>query len=72
MNSEFVVQQAQLIADRAESESGDEALARCFELILNRKPTEEEVELCTAIAKEESLAIVCRALLNSNEFAFLP
>lgn len=72
MNSEFIVQQAQLIAERAKSESGDAALKRCFELILNREPTEEETELCSAIADEESLAIVCRALLNSNEFAFLP
>ena len=72
MNSDFVVQQSELIAERAEAESGDEALTRCFELILNREPTKEEVELCSAIAKEESLAIVCRALLNSNEFAFLP
>ena len=72
MNSDFVVQQSELIAERAESESADDSLKRCFELILNREPTDEEVELCSAIAKEEGLAIVCRALLNSNEFAFLP
>ena len=72
MNSDFVVQQSELIAARAESESADDSLKRCFELILNRDPTKDEVELCSAIAKEESLAIVCRALLNSNEFAFLP
>ena len=73
MNSDFVVHQSELIAERATEEAGDTgALERCFELILNRTPTDEEAELCAGIAKDEGLAIVCRALINSNEFAFLP
>ena len=74
MNSEFVTKQSKLIAERATEESKDEAAAlkRCFDLLLKRMPTDEEMELCQEIAKEEGLAIVCRALINSNEFAFLP
>ena len=75
MNSEFVVEQSILIAERAKKESaGDEpkALRRCFQLLLNRDPTDDETQLCSMIAKEEGLDIVCRALINSNEFAFLP
>ena len=75
MNSDFVVEQSKLIAKRAKKESaGDEAAAliRCFQLLLDRDPAEDETELCSRVAKEEGLDIVCRALINSNEFAFLP
>ncbi len=74
MNSEFVVEQSKLIAQRARKETGgDEALAlkRCFQLLLNREPAIDEIELCTEISQQEGLDIVCRALINSNEFAFL-
>ncbi len=75
MNSDFVVEQSILIAERAKKESGDregEALERCFQLLLNRNPTDEERKVCSKVVQEEGLDIVCRALINSNEFAFLP
>ena len=75
MNSDFVVEQSKLIAERAKKESaGDKAAAliRCFQLLLDRDPAEDETELCSQVAKQEGLDIVCRALINSNEFAFLP
>ena len=75
MNSDFVVEQSRLIAQLAMKESDDNetaALNRCFQLLLNRDPSEDETELCSAVAKQEGLDIVCRALINSNEFAFLP
>jgi len=75
MNSEFVLDQSDRIADRAESEAdGDPARAvdRCFELLLSRSPRPEEREACMPLAKEDQLNLVCRALINSNEFAFLP
>lgn len=74
LNSDFVLEQADLIAKRAKKDSGDDetkAVNRCFELLLGRDATDEEKETCTAIAKEHDLAIVCRAILNSNEFAFI-
>jgi mono/diheme cytochrome c family protein len=75
MNSDFVLEQSKLIADRATKDAGgDEAksIDRCFELLLCRVPTEEERAECLAVAKENDLSLVCRALINSNEFAFLP
>jgi hypothetical protein len=75
MNSEFVIEQSRRIADRAKRESQDDARAsvtRCFELLLNRAPEAEELTACLALAEKDDLALVCRALINSNEFAFLP
>jgi len=45
---------------------------RAFELIFTRKPMKEELKASMEIAKVDGLEIVCRALINSNEFAFLP
>ena len=75
LNSEFVLDQSQRIADRAIREAdGDKvrAISRCFELLLNRTPTADEHAAGLTLAKENSLALVCRALINSNEFAFIP
>ncbi len=65
MNSEFVVGQSKFIAARAAEEGG---LARAFELLLGRAPTAAEIEACEGVGLE----LVCRSLINSNEFAFLP
>lgn len=75
MNSDFIVEQSKLIAERATKETdGDQAAAlkRCFQLLLNRAPTEKELASCLKVSESEGLNIVCRALINSNEFAFLP
>ncbi|MFG0264447.1 MAG: PSD1 and planctomycete cytochrome C domain-containing protein [Rhodopirellula sp. JB055] len=75
MNSDFVLAQSDLIAKRAllESENDlDAAVNRCFELLLGRSSTEAEQTACMNIARNGELALVCRALINSNELAFLP
>ena len=75
MNSDFVMEQSKFIASRARKNAGEEAeaaIAICFELILGREPTAGEVIACAKVAESDSLDIVCRALINSNEFAFLP
>jgi len=75
MNSDFVLDQSKRIAKRAQDDAGrDESLAvdRCFELILGRVPSDQERQDCVALADETSLSLVCRALINSNEFAFIP
>ena len=71
MNSAFVIEQARLIAERARSESGDgieDQVNRVFQLLLARAPDEGELSAC----RDMDLALVCRSLMNSNEFAFLP
>jgi hypothetical protein len=75
MNSDFVMEQSEFIASRASKDAGGDpkaAISRCFELILGREPTVSEAVACEKIAASDSLHIVCRALINSNEFAFLP
>ena len=75
MNSDFVMDQSDRIAERAKKiADGDltKAVNRCFQLILGRNPNKEERQECVALAKQDDLSLVCRALINSNEFAFLP
>ena len=75
MNSEFVMEQSKFIAARARKNAGGTtkaAVADCFDLILGREPTAAELIACEKVVNSDSLDIVCRALINSNEFAFLP
>ena len=75
MNSPFAIAQAQFIAERANQDSAgglDDAVHRAFLLLLNRAPTPGEKQASVAVARENGLHIVCRSIINSNEFAFLP
>jgi hypothetical protein len=75
LNSKFVLDQSALIAKRAEEDAGGDrelALRRCYELLLSRQPEADELKACLDLAEQTSLAIVCRTLLNTNEFAYLP
>ena len=75
MNSDFVIEQSQLIAERVQQEAkGDmnHAIDRCFQLLLGRLPDKQERNACLELAQSDSIALVCRVLINSNEFAFLP
>lgn len=76
LNSPFVREQAEQLARRAKLEAaGDEPesqIRRSFQLLLAREPDDEELAACIEVARETSLALVCRSLINSNEFAFLP
>lgn len=75
MNSDFVIEQSRKIAARAEAESNNDgrtAVDRCFALLLGRGPDDQERTACLQLAESEDLSLVCRALMNSNEFAFLP
>ena len=74
MNSPFVVEQSAFIAKRAETEAGQgtPAVKRCFELLLGREPSPNELKASLAVAKQRGLQFVARALINSNEFAFIP
>ena len=71
MNSAFINEQAQLIAERATSEVGGEKsvqVKRVFELLLTRQPDEDELKASLDI----ELNLLARTLINTNEFAFLP
>jgi hypothetical protein len=75
MNSPFAVEQSGFIAERATTKaSGDVKAATqwVFEIILGRKPSSEEFDASLQVAEAAGLQLVCRSLINSNEFAFLP
>ena len=75
MNSDFVIEQSKRVAERANSDSGGkirDAVVRCFELLLTRKPQAHELEMCLQLARNNDLPLVARTLINTNEFAFLP
>ena len=75
MNSQFVVEQSARLAKRTTTKSGNDLEARVrrsFELLLGRGPETDELTACVAAARESGLEVVCRTLMNSNEFAFLP
>lgn len=77
LNSTFVLQQAELFARRLEEEAGgtDQAERRAalaFELAFGRPATVEEIHSASAFATEHGWSALCRAMLNSNEFLFIP
>jgi hypothetical protein len=73
-NSGFVNQQAGLLAERLQREAGEDVskqVQRGFELAFLRAPTGEEQEVCVRLAREHGLPVLCRVLLNANEFLVL-
>jgi hypothetical protein len=75
LDSTFVAQQAEFLAQRAQIEAGDDVdsrLRRVYQLAYARDPTDTELLLTTTVAKDFGLPAVCRAVLNSNEFLFVP
>lgn len=74
MNSDFTVDQSRRIAERARAGAAslEAAVDRAFAFVLVRPPAPGERTLALAVAESNGLQVVCRALLNSNEFSFLP
>jgi hypothetical protein len=74
MNSQFIVNQAIHIAERAHqgASTAQDAIRQCFLLLLNREPSPDELQASLQVAESASLALVCRSLINTNEFGFLP
>ncbi|MCH5374598.1 MAG: DUF1553 domain-containing protein, partial [Planctomycetes bacterium] len=74
LNSGFMLQQADLLAARLRdaSENPDAQIDLAFRLLLGRPPESEEASAAGQFAASHGLPAVCRALLNTNEFLFLP
>lgn len=81
-NSEFIAEQSEAFAKRvlrdlSSGSATDEVDTRCqiehaFSLALGRSPAAVEASAAAEIVSEHGLAVLCRVLLNSNEFLFLP
>ena len=75
LNSDFVIEQSQQIAEPAIRNTGSgkqKSIDRCFKRLLGRAPDEQERQACLELARANNLSLVCRAIINTNEFTFLP
>ena len=69
------MQQAGLFAKRLRKEVGEAPAAqaaRAFELCFGRAPNTAELKDATTFIQTEDLAQFTRAMLNANEFVFIP
>ncbi len=74
LNSNLLLSQVEAFAARLEREAGADPAAQVrhgFRVAFQREPDAAELESCVAAIKAAGLFVFCRALLNSNEFAFL-
>jgi hypothetical protein len=73
LNNELVFRAAAALAERVAAEHADvpgqiEAL---YARLLSRAPTHDEVALCEPFVAEHGLMMLCRALVNTNEFVYV-
>ena len=74
-NSGFMLQQSMLFAERLQRESPgnpEKQIQRGFQLCFGRDPDNAELHSSLEFVASQNLQALCRALLNSNEFVFLP
>jgi hypothetical protein len=74
LNSPLAVDAARAFAERVARQGGAEParqVQRAFELALQRLPDDSESAACQRLLNERSLAELCRALANLNEFAYV-
>ncbi len=74
LNSPFAVAAAEAFAGRVRREAGPGAepqIKRAFAVALQRQPDRDELRACLQVTAKRSLAEVCRALINLNEFIYL-
>ena len=74
-NSQFTIDEALALANRITSEAGDNAddqVQRTYQVALGRQASPIELEECVPIVQTHGLETLCRAILNSNEFLFIP
>lgn len=75
LNSPFILQQCELLSARLKRECGDDPprmVARAYALCFGRAPDPEETAEALAFVTEAGWESFCRAMLNSNEFVFIP
>lgn len=74
-NSRFILEASAAFAERVKKEVGDDVptqIRRAYQLAFNRDPAASELHDTEPAVRENGLAVLCRALFNSNEFLFVP
>jgi mono/diheme cytochrome c family protein len=74
MNNRFVLRQCEHLAARVEKEASDlpGRVDRACRLVLGRAPRSGEAALLVDYANRFGLPNMCRVLVNSNDFVFVP
>jgi len=74
MNSQFMMEQSQFLAERLARESDDPVgrIQRAWELCFGRDPNESEIKLALQLIDSSGWQEFARAMLNANEFVFIP
>jgi Protein of unknown function (DUF1553)/Protein of unknown function (DUF1549)/Planctomycete cytochrome C len=74
LNSRFVLQQAELFVQRLDRDANtlDQRIQLAFQLCFGRSATPDEMEQAIAFQKQYGMMALARALLNANEFVFIP
>ena len=73
-NSPFVITQAEAFARRIEAEEAglEEQIDRAYRLAFGRAPSDDEAVASRETVGAHGLRTLCRVLLNSTEFLYLP
>lgn len=74
LNGSFLLEQTEKLAERVRIEAGGDVAAqvrRAFALAFSRVPDADEAHAAEDLVRQYGLAALGRALLNSNEFAFI-
>ena len=72
-NNDFMLRQARHLAERIEKSAGaatKHQVELAFRLAFNRSPNPEESQLSQSVLEKDGLFVLCRALLNANEFVY--
>jgi hypothetical protein len=75
LNSPFMLQQAEMLAERLRLEAGDDSarqIQRAFRLTIGRAPDARQQQLSEQLVAQHGLLPLCVTLLNTNEFLFIP
>jgi hypothetical protein len=74
LNSSFVVQQSELLSKRLKTQKDSlaEQIQLAYQLCFGRPAEPDEVTDAERFARKFGLESLCRGLLNSNEFLFIP
>jgi hypothetical protein len=72
LNSAFVAQQSEFLAQRVRREARPESqVARAFILTFGRDPSRDELQGAKGLVEKHGLVALCRSLLNGSEFIYV-
>jgi len=73
LNNAFVLRMSEALATRVEREADniDDRIIRAYQLAYGRNPDAGELELARRVSEQHGLAVLARAILNSNEFLYI-